>query len=83
MIESLNRKMMEWNITPSNSKTFKDFPTTLASTVYISNGNKTSVLVIWAGDSRAYVLSRENGLQDLVMVRNKYMICNSQSNRGL
>ena len=63
VIESLNRKMMEWNITPSNSKTFKDLPTTLASTVYISNGNKTSVLVIWAGDSRAYVLSRENGLQ--------------------
>lgn len=41
------------------------FPTTLASVVFKENEKNIDAVVIWAGDSRAYVFDLEKGLQQL------------------
>lgn len=41
------------------------FPTTLAAVVFKENENNIDAVVIWAGDSRAYVFDLEKGLQQL------------------
>lgn len=41
------------------------FPTTLASVVYREDNDYINATVIWAGDSRAYMLTEENSLQQL------------------
>lgn len=56
-------KMQKWGITPSQKRALKDFPTTLASAIYMPLGKVTVVLAIWAGDSRVYVLMPQKGLQ--------------------
>lgn len=53
----------ELQVTLPQSKTIKIFPTTLASAYYLPCGNKLTVVGIWAGDSRIYVLTPSKGLQ--------------------
>ena len=55
--------MQKWNIAPSSSKAMKNFPTTLASAIYLPHANGVTVLAIWAGDSRIYALTPKKGLQ--------------------
>ncbi len=55
--------MEKWKIEPSQGKTIKNFPTTLASAMYFQQEDKLTVLAVWAGDSRVYVFSPQKGLQ--------------------
>lgn len=60
---AFDANMQKLGITPSHSKTLKDFPTTLASAIYYPHPNGVTVLAIWAGDSRVYLLTPKKGLQ--------------------
>ena len=60
---AFDEKMKEWGIEASKSNTLKDFPTTLASSIYMPHSNGITVLAVWAGDSRVYVLEPEKGLR--------------------
>ena len=53
-----------WKMAPVSGKQFKKFPTTLSSALYFPVEQNLYALLIWAGDSRTYVLSA-NGLQVL------------------
>lgn len=59
----IDEHIKKWGIKPSLSKTLKDFPTTLASAIYFVHPRGITVLSIWAGDSRVYVLTPSKGLQ--------------------
>lgn len=63
--DAFEEKMEKWEITPLQSKTFKIFPTTLASAMYYPHpeSNKITILAVWAGDSRVYMLTPGKGLQ--------------------
>lgn len=63
IIATFSEKMQKWDIEPSRSKTLKDFPTTLASAIYIPYADGVTVLAVWAGDSRVYVFTPQKGLQ--------------------
>lgn len=61
--QTMDEHIKKWGIKPSLSKTLKDFPTTLASAIYFDRPRGMTVLSIWAGDSRVYVLTPSKGLQ--------------------
>lgn len=63
IISAFDANIQKWSITRSHSKTLKDFPTTLASALYYPHSNGVTVLAVWAGDSRVYLLTPQNGLQ--------------------
>lgn len=63
IVAAFDDNMQRWDIKPSHSKTLKDFPTTLASAMYYPNTNGLTILAVWAGDSRIYVLTPKKGLQ--------------------
>lgn len=63
VIVAFDENMRKWEIKPSHSKTLKDFPTTLASTIYYHYADGVTILAVWAGDSRVYVLTPKKGLQ--------------------
>lgn len=63
IVAAFDDNMQRWDIKPSHSKTLKDFPTTLASAIYYPNTNGLTILAVWAGDSRIYVLTPKKGLQ--------------------
>lgn len=46
-------------------KSMQMLPSTLAAIIYKQNGEWTEVLVVSAGDSRAFILTPENGLQQI------------------
>jgi len=47
------------------STLIKLLPTTMAVAVVRDNGNSIDVLCLWAGDSRCYIMSPQDGLQQL------------------
>lgn len=59
----LEEKMQSWGIKPSHSKTLKNFPTTLASAIFVPHARGVTILAVWAGDSRVYVMTPQKGLQ--------------------
>lgn len=63
IIAAFDENMRKWEIKPSHSKTLKDFPTTLASAIYYPYADGITILAVWAGDSRVYVLTPKKGLQ--------------------
>ncbi len=48
-------------------KSIQMLPTTLTAIVYAKFENRTEALVIWAGDSRAFLLTETRGLQQLTV----------------
>jgi len=65
LTRTLDEHMKKWDIKPSLSRALKDFPTTLASAVYFKRLKGITILSIWAGDSRVYLLTPAKGLQIL------------------
>lgn len=63
IVSAFDANIQKWGITRSHSKTLKDFPTTLASALYYPHSNGVTLLAIWAGDSRVYLLTPKKGLQ--------------------
>lgn len=63
IVSAFDANIQKWGITRSHSKTLKDFPTTLASAIYYPHSNGVTVLAVWAGDSRVYLLTPKKGLQ--------------------
>lgn len=63
IVNAFANKMEKYGITPSRSRTLKDFPTTLVSTIYFPTPKGCKVMAVWAGDSRAYILTPTKGLQ--------------------
>lgn len=64
---TFDTKRKEWDITPSQKRALKDFPTTLASCIYMPHDAGVTALAVWAGDSRVYALTPSKGLQLISM----------------
>lgn len=79
---AFNEAFSRWNLQKLRGKTLKIFPTTLVAAIYHKNYKNTyDVLVIWAGDSRAYFMSAADGLQMLTLddARQAMVAMNSSS----
>lgn len=66
LIFRLSRYIQKYNLEKTiKGKSAQLLPTTLAMAVYREHDEYIDVCVIWAGDSRVYLLSSDNGLQQL------------------
>lgn len=64
--EALNKYVTEKGLKNIvRGKSMQMLPSTLAAIIYKQRGDYTDVLVVSAGDSRAFVLTPENGLQQI------------------
>lgn len=63
LVTAIQSNVDALHITLPRGNTTKIFPTTLASTYYFPCEDKLTVVAIWAGDSRVYVLTPSKGLQ--------------------
>lgn len=65
IMQSMESAMERLHVVRSSSPTFTTFPTTLASVIYIPYYDKVRLFVVWAGDSRVFLLTHKYGLQQL------------------
>lgn len=63
LVSAIQSNVDALHITLPRGNTTKIFPTTLASTYYFPCEDKLTIVAIWAGDSRVYVLTPSKGLQ--------------------
>lgn len=66
LISRLSQYIKKYNLEKTiKGKSAQLLPTTLAMAVYREYDEYINICVIWAGDSRVYLLSSDNGLQQL------------------